>query len=81
MMKKYGENIQLLFNDSDSLMNEVCTNEFYQDMWAMKEEFDLASYPKISHFYDHTNNNVLGKFKDQGSGKSITEFLGWKPKM
>ena len=81
MKKKYGENIQLLFTDTDSLMYEVCTDDFYQDMWAMKGEFDLASYPKSSPFYDPTNNKVVGKFKDEASGQSITEFVGLKPKM
>ena len=47
----------------------------------MKDEFDLASYPKSSPFYDATNNKVVGKFKDEASGQSITEFVGLKPKM
>ena len=79
--KKYRDNIQLLFTDTDSLMNEVCIEDFYQDMWAMKEEFDLASYPKSSPFYDATNNKVVGKFKDEASGQSMAEFVGLKPKM
>ena len=54
---------------------------FYQDMWAMKKEFDLASYPKSSPFYDPTNNKVVGKFNDEASRQSITEFVGLKPKM
>ena len=81
MKKKYGDNIQLLFTDTDWLMYEVCTNDFYQDMSAMKDEFDLASYPKSSTFFDATNNKVVGKFKDDARGQSITEFVGLKPKM
>ena len=81
MKKKYGENIQLLFTDTDSLIYELCTDDFYHDMWAMKDEFDLASYRKSSPFYDPPNNKVVGKFKDEASGQSITEFVGLKPKM
>ena len=81
MTKKYGENIQLLFTDTDSLMYEVCTNDFYQRMWAMMEEFDLASYPKSSQFYDPTIIKVIGKLEDEASAQSITEFVGLKPKM
>ena len=76
MKKKYRENIELLFTDTESLMYEVCTDYLYQDMWAMKEELDLASYPKSSPFYDPTNNKVVGKFNDETSGLSITEFVG-----
>ena len=47
----------------------------------MREEFDLASYPKSIPFYDSSNNKVEGKFKDEASGSPITEFVGLKPKM
>ena len=62
-------------------MYEVCTNDFYQDMWAMKQEFDLASYAKSSPFYDATNKKVVGKFNDEASGQSISEFVRLKPKI
>ena len=47
----------------------------------MKEELYLACYPKSSPFYDPKNNKVVGKFKVEASGQSITEFGGLKPKM
>ena len=50
-------------------------------MWVMKDEFDLARYPKSSPFSDTTKNKVVGKWKYDASGKSITEFEGLKPKM
>ena len=67
MKQKYGDNIQFLFTDTDSFIYEVSTEDFYQDMWAMKDEFDLASYPKSRPFYDTSNNKVVGKFKDEAS--------------
>ena len=79
--KKYGDNILLPFTDTDSLMYEVCTDDFYQYMRAMKDGFDLVSYPKSSPFYDPTNKKVVGKFKDEKSGQSIPEFVWSKPKM
>ena len=81
MKKKYDEKIQLLFTDTDSLMYEVCTEDFYQDMRTMREEFDLASYPKSSPFYDSSNNKVVGKFKDEASGSPLIEFVRLKQKM
>ena len=47
----------------------------------MKEEFDLASYPKSSPFYDPTNIKVVGKFKDEASGQSNSEFVGLMDKI
>ena len=46
----------------------------------MKDEFDLASSPKSSHFFNATNNKVVVKFKDEPSRESITEFVGLKQK-
>ena len=81
MKNKYGDKIRVFFIDTDSLMYDVCTNDYYQDVWARKEEYDLASYPKSSSFYDPTNNNVVGKFKDESTGPPISEFERLKPKM
>ena len=35
MKRKIGYNIQLILNDSDSLIYQDCTDDFYQDMCAM----------------------------------------------
>ena len=81
MKKKYGDKIQLLFTECGSPMYEVCTDDLYQQMWGMKEEFVLASYQKSSPSFDGTKKKVVGKFKDKVSGQSITDFVGLKPKM
>ena len=80
-MLKYGDRIQILFSETDSLIYIICTDYFNQGMWAMKEQFDPASYPKSRPFSDASNNKVVGNFKDEAGGQSITEFVGLKPKM
>ena len=47
----------------------------------MKEELDVASFPKSSFFFDATNKKVVGKFNPEASGQAISEFVGLKPKM
>ena len=79
-MKKYPT-AKLLFTDTDSLMYWVRTDDIYKEMYADREHFDFASYDKKSPFFDATNNKVIGKFKDEASGKPITEFVGLRPKM
>ena len=76
LKKKYGDNIELLFTDTDSLMYKLGTDDFYQALWAMKVEFHLARYRKHSPVYDATNNKVVGKFKDEVIGQSISEIGG-----
>ena len=47
----------------------------------MKEDFDLASYPKSRPFNDPTSNKVVGKVKDEAIWQSISEFVRLKPNM
>ena len=70
MEKSYCDNIRLLFTDPDSLIYDV----FYHEIWSRREHTDLGSYPTTSHFYDDTNNNVVGKIKDEANGDIILEF-------
>ena len=79
-MKKYPA-AKMLFTDTDSLMYWVETPDIYQELFAEREHFDFASYEKASPFFDAANNKVIGKFKDEASGKPITEFVGLRPKM
>ena len=59
IVPKYGEKASLLFTDTDSLMYEIQTEDAYEDFWKDRQLFDLASYPRVSKFYDPTNNKVL----------------------
>ena len=79
-MRKYPT-AKLLFTDTDSLMYWVETEDIYKEMTDDKEHFDFASYDRSSPFYDNTNNKVIGKFKDEASGRPIIEFIGLRPKM
>ena len=78
---KYGPDAELLFTDTDSLMYLIRTEDIYKDMWADRDRFDFAGYPKDSPYYNNDNNKVLGKMKDEAAGKPILEFIGLRPKM
>ena len=73
---KYGNKAKLLFTDTDSLTYEIKTNDVYQDFFNNKNKFDNSDYPENSKFYDKTNKNVIGKFKDETAGLVIKEFIG-----
>ena len=81
MKPKYGDNIQLLATDTDSLIYHIKTKDLYDDMKQDKHLYDFGSYPANHPLFDTTNNKVIGKFKDETSGIPIIEFVGLAPKM
>ena len=42
--KEYGNNLRLLFTDTDSLMYEIKTRDVYEDFSKHKEMFDFSNY-------------------------------------
>ena len=47
---KYGDKTKLLFTDTDSLMYEIQTEDFYKDISAdVEHRFDTRDYPPIIH--------------------------------
>lgn len=81
VLQKYGDRAELLMTDTDSLVYFIKTEDAYKDMYEDRQDFDLASYPQTSPFYDATNNKVIGKFKDEANAKPIVQFAGCRPKM
>ena len=81
---KYGDKAKLLFTDTDSLMYEIETEDFFKDISGdVKDRFDTSNFPS-----DHPsgipigcNNKMLGKFKDEAGGKIIEEFVGLRAKL
>ena len=80
---RYGDNLKLLYTDTDSLIVDIKTDDVYADFGApdMKDHFDFSEYPKDHPNYDPTNAKVLGKFKCETNGLPITEWVGLKAKM
>ena len=76
---KYGDKAKLLFTDTDSLMYEIETEDFYKDITEdVKDRFDTSDYPENhpSGIPTGENKKVLGMFKDEAAGKIIKEFVG-----
>ena len=72
----------LLFTDTDSLVYEIKdVDSVYDKVFRDKKLFDFSRYDKKSIFYDCANKKVIGKMKDEMSGKVIAEFVGLRSKV
>ena len=85
IQKKYSyKRAKLLFTDTDSLLYEIKTDDFYKDISEdIKARFDMTDYPPghKSGILTGVNKKVIGKFKDEVAGKQITHFVGLRPKL
>ena len=82
--KKYGNKAKLLLTDTDSLMYEIQTKDFYKDINGdVKDRFDTSGYPSDhpSGIPSGFNKKVLGMFKDEVNGDIIDEFVGLRAKL
>lgn len=82
MKKKYGDKIILCYMDTDSFIYHIKTNNCYEDMKEMINEFDTSDFKKKNKYkIPLMNKKVIGKMKDENSGKVMTEFVSLKSKM
>ena len=82
--KKFGDKAKLLLTDTDSLMYEIQTEDFYKDIKGdVKDRFDTSGYPlgHPSGIPSGFNKKVLGMFKDEVNGNVIDEFVGLRAKL
>ena len=81
---KYADKAKLLFTDTDSLMYEIETEDFYKDIAGdVEDRFDTSDYPENhpSGIPTGINKKVLGMMKDEAAGKIIKEFVGLRSKL
>ena len=81
---KYKEKAKHLFTDTDSLMYEIETEDFYKDISLdVRDKFDTSNYPKDHPSGTETgvNKKVIGMFNDEAGGLVITEFVGLRAKL
>ena len=82
--KKYEDKAKLLLTDTDSLICEIQTEDFYKDIIRdLKDRFDTSGYPSDhpSGIPSGFNKKVLGMFKDEVNGDIIDEFVGLRAKL
>ena len=75
MKRKYNESdLKLLYMDTDSLVYDLKTEDFYKDIAVdVETRFDTSGYEK--------NKKVIGLMKDELGGKIMKEFISLKSKM
>ena len=81
MKNKYNDKLKLLYMDTDSLIMEIKTKNFY-DVKNTINEFDISDYPKDNvNGISLVNKKVSGKFKDELNSQIMEEFIGSRSKL
>ena len=78
---KYDNKSKVLFTDTDISINEIKTEDVYEDFSSEKQMFDFSNYSTKSKYYEYLRKLVIGKMKDETGDVAIEEFVGLKPKM
>ena len=79
--KKYGDMVKLCYMDTDSLIMNIKTKDFYKDIAQdVEERFDTSNYDVDRPLPKGKNKKVIGLMKDELSGGIITEFVALRPK-
>ena len=63
MKPTYGDNIRMVYTDTDSFVFHTKTDDIYQDFKEINDEMDFSGYDKNQKCYDATNKKVLGKLR------------------
>ena len=83
MVPKYGlEKLKLCYMDTDSLIYNIKTEDFYADIADdVPARFDTYGYCPNQPLPIGLNKKVIGLMKDELGGAIMTEFMALKPKL
>ena len=83
MVPKYGlEKLKLCYTDMDSLVYDIKTEDFYEDITDdVPARFDTSGYCPNRPLPVGLNRKVIGLMKDELGGKIMTEFVTLRPKL
>ena len=63
MKPKYGDNIRMVYTDTDSFVFHTKTDDIYQDLKDINDETDFSGYDKNHKCYAATNKKMLGNLR------------------
>ena len=83
MKRKYNESdLKLLYMDTDSLVYDIKTEDFYKDIAEdVETRSDTSGYEPDRPLPIGKNKKVIGLMKGELGGKIMKEFISLRPKM
>ena len=85
VVPKYSlEKLKLCYMDTDSLVYDIKTEDFYEDIANdVEARFNTSGYSKTDFrpLPIGLNKKVMGLMKDELGGKIMTEFMALRPKL
>ena len=82
MKQKYPKGLTLCYVDTDSLIYDIETDDFYKGIAEdVKDRFDMSGYNPNWPLPVGLNKKVIGLMKDELGGEIMTEFVTLRPKM
>lgn len=76
LKQQYHNKVSLLYSDTDSLILEIFTDNFYTDMKKHLNRFDTSNYSKDRRYGMPVTESVVGKMKDEFAGIPVSSFYG-----
>ena len=82
LIPKYGKKLNLCYMDTDSLIYNIETEDFYNDIAKdVPARFDTSGYLPNSPLPIGLNKKVIALMKDELGGEIMEEFVTLRPKM
>ena len=82
MIPKYGEKLNLCYMDTNSLIYNIETEDFYKDSADdVPDRFDTSGYLPDRPLPIGLNKKIIGLIKDELEGEIMEEFVTLRPKM
>ena len=81
IIPKYKQNGKLCYMDTDRIIIDIKTEDFYEDISNnVNKRFDTSNYEIKRPLLIGRNKNVKGLMKNELGGKIMTEFAALRPK-
>ena len=80
--KNDSQNLKLCYMDTDSLVYQIRTDDFYADIASqVPVRFDTSAHRSDKPLPMGLNKKVIGLLKDEMGGDVIEEFIALRPKL